>query len=130
MTLLGIDYGSKNVGIAISHGTGFAVPYKVLENTVFLVGAISAICAKEGVERIIIGESHDFHGRPNPINKKIIEFSKMLHQKTKIPLMFQGETLTTQEAKRIQGKGKGIDASAAALILRSYMEKENGMKKV
>jgi len=126
MRYLGIDYGTKKVGIAISDSGGsFAIPYKVLENDNALQTTIKEICKKEGISTIVLGESVDYKNRPNPIMKEITTLRKNLEELLDIPIVFQKEILTTKEAERLQGSNDATDASAAALILRSFLEQRS-----
>jgi len=124
---LGIDYGSKKVGIAISSKEGgFAFPYAILKNTTNLVSQICAICEKEKIQIIVIGESLNYKNEPNPVMEDIVVLKNNIEKECGIRVIFQKETLTTKEAERIQGRKKDIDASAAALILKSYLKRTNG----
>lgn len=126
---MGIDYGEKRIGIALSDEEGkFAFPHSVLKCSTFNVEQIKKICEEKKVQKIIIGESLDYKGRPNPIMKKIEKFRLLLEKGIDLPIIYQPEVLTTKEAERLQSKGKKIDASAAALILSSYIEKEKMLK--
>ena len=126
MRYLGIDYGTKKVGIAISDSGGsFAIPYKVLENDSTLQTTIKEICKKEVILTIVLGESVDYKNRPNPIMKEITTLRKNLEELLDIPIVFQKEILTTKEAERLQGSNDATDASAAALILRSFLEQRS-----
>ncbi|OGD68004.1 hypothetical protein A2996_01185 [Candidatus Campbellbacteria bacterium RIFCSPLOWO2_01_FULL_34_15] len=140
MKYLGIDYGSKNVGIAVSDVDGIlAFPKTVLDNDRNLLKNIKKIIEDDKIGAIVIGESLNFSGEPNVIMKKISPFKKVLENETGLPVYFQTEFFTSKEADRVQGENlKGVrkqdrqkakvrleknDASAAALILRSYLEK-------
>lgn len=126
MRLMGIDYGEKRIGVAFSdESEGFAFAHSVVVNNNKAVGQIKKICQEKNVSKIILGESLDYKGQPNPVMEKIELFKKLLEKETGLPVVFQPEVLTTKEAERIQGKIKKIDASAAALILKSYIEKQN-----
>lgn len=121
---MGIDYGGKRVGIALSDDLGkMAFPYTVLTNSDSLVDQVVAIAEKEGVREIVVGESRNFKGEFNPIMQDIVSFAKLLKNRAKLPLYFEKEFLTSREATHIQGETKEIDASAAALILRSFIDK-------
>lgn len=141
MKYLGIDYGSKNVGIAVSDEEGkMAFARTVLNNDEKLLGEIEKIVQNEKIEEIVLGESLNFAGEPNVIMKKIIPFKKKLEEKFGLPVNFQKELFTSAEAERTQGQSlrnirkgerreksvslKKNDASAAALILRSYLERK------
>ena len=60
--------------------------------------------------------------------KKIKPFKALLEKETGIPVVYQTEILTTKEAERLQGRNGKIDASAAALILKSFIEKSFVLK--
>lgn len=127
---MGIDYGEKRIGIALSDEAGeFAFPHSVIQNhSKNIFSEIAQICREKEVKKIILGQSLDYAGRFNPIMEKIEKFKILLEEKIKLPVIYQTETLTTREAERIQGEVKKIDASAAALILRSFIEKEKMIK--
>ncbi len=126
MRLIGIDYGEKRIGIALSDEQAkFSFPHSVVINNKKTMQEIKKICEINNVSKIILGQSLNYSNQPNPIMEKIELFKDSLEKEIKLPVVYQTETLTTQEAKRIQGKTEKIDASAAALILRSFIEKKN-----
>lgn len=139
MKYLGIDYGLRNVGIAISSEDGsLAFPKIVLDNNKNLLNEIKKIVEEEKIEAIVIGESINFAGEPNTIMKLIVPFKEKLGKEISLPVYFEKELFTSAEAERIQGqnlrtirkgerKAKKVsleknDASAAALILRSFLD--------
>lgn len=125
MKYLGIDYGEKNVGIAVSDdGGNLAFAKVVLKNDKQLLENILKIVSEDKIEVIIIGESKNLNGEDNPIQKKILEFKKILEENVKIPIYLEPEFLTSMEARRLQEDIKKVDASAAALILKSYLAKQ------
>ena len=138
MKHLGIDYGSKRVGVALSDDGGtMAFPYKILPNDMQLVDMVHNICGEENVSAIVIGESHDLSGKPNKIMGSIEEFKRNLEGELDLPIYFQKEFMTTVEARGREGKAENnarkvakagqlsADASAAALILQKYLNKKN-----
>lgn len=128
MKILGIDYGTKKIGIAISDEAGrLAFPYKVILNTSDLTEKILGMCTKENVSAVVIGESRDFEGQPNPVMKKIVPFKKKLEQALGLPVYLEPEFLTSKQARNIQEGSALTDASAAAIILQSYIDKNNKM---
>lgn len=125
MRLLGIDYGRKRIGIAVSDEAGqFAFPLSVISNDKNIIKNIKKICDEKNVGKIILGKSLDYKGKPNPIMEDIEKFKKVLEKEIGLPVDYEPEFLTSQEAKRGPAKPEKIDASAAAIILRSYIEKE------
>ncbi|PIR45155.1 MAG: Holliday junction resolvase RuvX [Candidatus Vogelbacteria bacterium CG10_big_fil_rev_8_21_14_0_10_51_16] len=126
MRFLGIDYGSHRIGLALSdHAAMFSYPHLVLENKGIAraVELVAKICREEEVGLIVVGESLDYKGKENKVMVEIRQFAKLLEEKTGIPLELENETLTSAEAERLQGKNSMHDAAAAAIILRSYLER-------
>jgi len=125
MRLLGIDYGSKKVGLALSDERGvMAFPHSVLPNDEKLLLAIESLVQKEGVGKIVIGHSVNKEGNPNKIQQAIEACILDLTLSLGIPIELERELYTTQEAMRIQGKTMMTDASAAALILNSFIQRQ------
>ncbi len=126
MKYLGIDYGTKRVGLATSDGGGvMAFPLCVIPNTKTLLQDIAAICRHEGIEKIILGESHNFQNLPNPLMKEILPFKELLEKETALVVEFMPEVLSSREAMHLQGDNDQNDASAAAIVLQSYLQKVN-----
>jgi putative Holliday junction resolvase len=124
MRYLGIDYGSKRVGVALSdEGNTFALPHSVIQNSEELVEDLRKIIHENKVGHIILGESKNFKGEDNKIMKDIRNFKEDLENTLNMPVIFEPEFLTSHEAEHIQGKNDMHDASAAALILKSYLER-------
>ena len=121
--VLGIDYGSKRVGIAVSNEDAtFALPFCVLQNSSTLVSEIMAIAKENGVEDIVMGESKDYKGKPNPIHDSILALKRQLED-SNMKVFLEPEFMTSMQAERFQGKHDKLDASAAAIILQSYLDK-------
>ncbi len=126
MRYLGIDYGTKRIGLAISdEGGTMAFPYSILENSKGSLGEIKTICAHESVETVIIGESVGYKGQPNIVKKEIDKFIVALRKVVDMPIIEEREFLSTQQARFYQTKRKHVDDSAAAIILQSYLDRKN-----
>ena len=138
MKYLGIDYGSKKVGLAISDDEGtLAFPYKILKNDLELDDTIHNICGEEEISAIVLGRSHDLSGNPNKIMGSIEEFKQTLEGELDLPVYYENEFMTSVEARGRKGKEKNnsrkvkkgeqgnIDDSAAALILQRYLDRKN-----
>lgn len=123
MRLMGIDYGEKRIGIALSdESVQFAFPHSVIENSPNTIKKIRIICQENKVGKIILGQSLDYKKQPNPIMEKIDKFKAVLEKEIGLLVVYKWEVLTTKEAERVQGRHNKIDASAAALILKSFIE--------
>lgn len=123
MRHLGIDFGEKRVGIALSDEDGkIAFPSAVLTNDENLLKNIVDLCMKNAVETVVMGESRNYQGQINPIMWKIDSFRKQL-ETIGFQVIFEPEFLTSKQASQITGENKMLDASAAALILQSYLNR-------
>lgn len=124
MRFLGIDYGTKRVGIALSdEGGRMAFPHVVLPNDAKLVSALESLIAREQVAEIVIGHSLDRDQTANPVQEGIEALIGDLTLACGLPIHLEPEQYTTQEALRIQGRTDHTDASAAALILNGFLAK-------
>ena len=121
MKFLGIDFGFKNIGLAIAEGS-LAEPFGIVKNE----KQIKRICENLGIEKIVIGISEEKMAR------KTRNFGEKLKRATGLPVEYQDETLTSEEAKKLMVKigkpkkkrQKQADAIAAALILQSYLDQQ------
>ncbi len=128
MKLLGIDYGRKKVGLAVSEGV-IAEPWKVLriKNLESGIENILQIIKTEQIRKVVIGVSE------GGIGGETKEFSRSLSsslRKYNIEIIEWDETFSTQHAQRLsieagikRKKRKEMeDAYSAALILQSYID--------
>ncbi len=122
MKYLGIDYGTKRIGIAVSDDNGeFAFP-KGIVGPASAVAEIAALCEKEKIEGIVIGKSVASNGVENDIVEKAEEFGKKLSAAVQLPIFFQDENFSTVEAHRYQTAAGNRDDSAAAIILQRFLD--------
>lgn len=146
MRLLGIDYGVKKIGLALSdENRKMAFAHSVIANTGMkkVLTKIKQICAKNYVSGIVLGKSLDYKGCPNPIMIEVELFKTALEKELQLTIDYENETLTSAEARRpLDGMRKRpsslnkrrspekkrqaaakIDSAAAALILQSNLDK-------
>lgn len=122
MRHLGIDFGTKRVGLALSDESGtMAFPYRVLTNDKQLCKTLEEIIASEKVERVVIGHSLNKTGKPNPLHQAVEALMLDLTLACGVPIELHPEQYSTQEALRPQGRHADIDAAAATIILNSYL---------
>jgi putative Holliday junction resolvase len=122
--ILGIDYGSKRVGLALSDENGqFAMPLSVIENDDTLMEKIRKIALDNEIGVMVMGESRNYDGKPNSILLDSITLKENLEAEGYI-VHFEPEFMTSVQAERFQGKTDMLDASAAALILQSYLDRD------
>lgn len=124
MKYLGIDYGTKRVGIAVSDDDGsFAFPRTIVP-TIDALAEITTIVTEEKVQHIIIGESVASNGEVNDVQAAVKKFADMLQSKTGIPVHFEREDFSSVEAHRYQTTAGSRDDSAAAIILQRFLDKK------
>lgn len=143
MRILGIDYGTKRIGVAITDERNtLAFPKEIILNDANTFKRFAEILKQEKITDIVIGESVDFSGQLNALSARIEVFTLELKEKFNLPVHKQVEFLTSVEARKSgvnkksmtstqahskikQIKSGRIDASAAALILQRYLDKKN-----
>ncbi len=126
--ILGIDYGTKRVGVALSDPSlQYAIPLVVVQNSPTLVTAIEKLAKESDVKEIVMGESKNYKGEGNSIWAESLEFKKKLEEAGFV-VHLEPEFMTSQQAERFQGQTHLIDASAAALILQSFLDKKKNIR--
>lgn len=127
MRYLGIDYGTKKVGLALSDEAGLmGFPHNTHINTPKLIETVLALIDEKDVGAVVIGESKNNAGDHNVVARAAHAFGKVIEIRADVPVYFEPETYTTQEARRYPDGSRmegspDVDASAAALILSSYL---------
>jgi len=124
MRYLGVDYGSKRFGLALSDEAGtMGFPHAIILNTPRIIEEVCSLIAKENVGVVVIGDSRDLSGRENPIAKDARAFGEQLAKCAGVPVQYESEIFTSAEARRAAEPRAAVDASAAALILTSYLSR-------
>lgn len=130
MKYLGIDFGTKRVGVAVSDDDGrIAFPKEVIEFSTKLPSIIKKLADAEKIKTIIIGESKNFKGEDNPIMPEIMKLRDALVE-AGFGVFLEPEFMTSTQASKIQGDVEKIDASAASIILQSFLDRKNNEKNV
>lgn len=136
--VLGLDYGEKRVGVALSDPTRFlASPHTMIERSsdAEVIQRITAICAQQQVDLIVIGLPLNMNGTRGPAVEKALAFKEQLH--AALPEMAMAtwdERLSTVSAQRVlidagktRQKRKGlVDQIAAQFILQNYLDALSG----
>ena len=138
MRFLGIDYGTKRIGLAISDAGGrLAFPVDMVKNNGELFKKLAGLIGKERINEVVIGESLDFAGLPNALKKEADFFIESLERKFKLPVHREKEFFssfeahdkmgkTAMEARRSKApKTENLDARAAAIILQRFLDRRN-----
>ena len=137
--LMGLDLGSKTVGVALSDPTGLiASPFEIVtrekeDKLRRTLARIEEIIAEYNVKKIILGYPVNMDGSEGERVRKTEEFRDMLIRRTGLDVIFFDERLTTVEAHEIMSDAnvKGIDRKkyvdkiAATIILQSYLDEHS-----
>lgn len=125
MRKMGLDFGTKRVGVALTDELGvMAFPHGVLPNDDHLLERVLALVDEKGVDAIVVGHSKNKDGGDNPVQVKIYQFIENITLDRPIPVHLEPEIYSTQEAIRIQGRNAQTDAAAATIILNSYLMRQ------
>ena len=140
MRVLGIDFGARRVGLAVSDTSGIlARPWKTLthvddsderivEEMTHEVGAL--VADADGLSSIVVGLPLRLDGSPNEQTDRVRTFAEALARATRLPVALQDERLTSREAESLlamrerdwrRRKAK-LDAASAAIILQEYLD--------
>lgn len=101
MRALGIDFGERRIGIALSDPEGrMALPWGVVERQTDrrALHRIADLARSEGVERLVIGEPRGIDGSAGPAVDRVRRFGDRLARITDLPVTWIDETLTTVAA--------------------------------
>ena len=140
MRMMGLDYGSVTVGVAMSDALGYTSQPKetiVREKENHLrrtLAKIAELAEKNEIGLIVLGRPVRMDGTDGTRVARTEEFKDALEKRVSVPIVWQDERLTTVEADEIleemkiprSERKKYIDSIAASIILRDYM---NGEKK-
>ncbi len=133
MRILGIDYGSRRIGVAVCDELGYTaqgVTTITRRNREADLGAIDELVRRFGVERIVIGYPLRLDGSEGIQCEKINRFARRLEARLSLPVTRWDETLSTCEAQELLRQGgvppekrRGmVDRIAAAIILQGYLD--------
>ena len=133
--ILGIDYGEKRLGIAISDETQtVASGLEVYERRSLDddLEHLREVVEHKNVEKIVLGLPLNMDGSYGPKAQEVLQFKQQLEEALKIPVEPVDERLTTQEAERVlleadlsRRRRKEVrDQLAAVLILQGYLDRQ------
>lgn len=137
MRIMGLDYGSVTVGVAISDqllltAQGIETIERKQENKLRrTLARIEELIQEYQVEEIVLGYPKNMNNTVGERGEKTEEFAEMLRKRTGLPVALWDERLTTVSALNILMEGnvrrenrkKVVDKIAASLILQGYLDK-------
>lgn len=136
MRVLGLDYGSKTVGVAVSDPLGFTAQgvetiWRSKENKLRqTLARIEALVSEYQAERIVVGYPKNMNNTVGERAQKALEFKEMIERRTGLPVVMWDERLTTVEAERTlmeagvrrENRKQYLDQMAAVFILQGYLD--------
>ncbi len=125
MSFLGIDFGTKNIGVAISDDNNqIAFPLKTVQNKDFFK-FLDSLLKERKIEKIVVGLPLSLKMQKTQQTDLTLNFFKRLKRKFKGEIVLENEFYTSRQADKLLGDYKKgmIDAVSAALILQSYLDK-------
>lgn len=135
MRYLGLDLGSRTLGMSISDSLGMiASSYKIVrhnEEYERLIEDVYATVQEKKIEAIVLGLPKNMNNSIGPKGELSFQFKEMLEKRLNIPVYLEDERLTTRQAENIlisndasrKKRKKVIDSMAATIILQSYLDK-------
>ena len=139
MRSLGLDLGTKTLGLAITDKLGIiSSPYKVLKYNDInnLIDELLKIIDSEKVDELVLGLPKNMNNSLGFAAERSLEFKKILEKRCALPIYLVDERLSTMEAENIllssdtsrQKRKKVIDAYAASVILDTYIKNKEVFK--
>ena len=136
MRLIGLDYGTKTVGVAVSDELGItAQPLETITRTSSkklrkTLARIESLIKEYDVEKIVLGNPKNMNNTEGDRSVQTEAFKEQLERRTGLPVVLWDERLTTAESERIlisggvrrENRKAVIDQLAASIILQSYMD--------
>lgn len=136
MRILGLDYGSRTVGVAVSDPLGLTAQgletiWRKQENKLRqTLARIEALAEEYQAERIVVGYPKNMNNTIGERALKSLEFKEMLERRTDLPVIMWDERLTTVEANRTlmeagvrrENRKQYMDELAAVFILQGYLD--------
>ena len=136
MRILGLDYGSKTVGVAVSDPLGLTAQkvetiWRKQENKLRrTLARIEELIAEYEVEKIVLGFPKNMNNTVGERADKALEFGEMLKKRTGLEIIMWDERLTTVEADRTlieagvrrENRKQYLDGIAAVFILQGYLD--------
>lgn len=136
MRVLGLDYGSKTVGVAVSDELGITAQgletiQRTQENKLRkTLARIEQLIKEYDVGKIVLGCPKNMNNTEGPRVQATMEFMEMLKRRTGLEVILQDERLTTVSAERVlmesgvrrENRKEVIDKVAAGLILQTYLD--------
>jgi putative Holliday junction resolvase len=133
MKILGLDYGSRRIGIAICDELGMTargVATIARKNREADLDAIAELVRRHGVERIVIGYPLRLDSSEGIQCEKINRFVRRLEMRFSLPVVRWDETLSTKEAEELlrerglnqEKRREVVDRVAASIILQGYLD--------
>lgn len=129
MSLIGIDFGARRIGIAVSDSGVVATPHSVMRNEGDVIAKLGQLARELEAETFVVGIPRRPHAGSG--EQKFRDFADELRQRTCKQVVLWDESLSTVEAmERLRDAGrnrreaqKDIDMHAAAVILQSYLDR-------
>ncbi len=123
MRILGIDYGEKRIGLAISDETGTLARELDIVSPKEFFARIKDVIAEHGVEKIVLGWPLNMSGQETEKTKEVASFKLKVESTAGLPVETIDERLSSVMAGHLPGGGKNVDSLAAQIFLQNYLDK-------
>jgi len=120
MKYLGIDYGSKRIGLSMGNDAEcIAMPLETIENNDEVRNVLRNILRTQNIDAIVVGVPVSFDGKEYSQAAEARAFGEIFKE-LGLPVHFENEMLTSKQSR--DSGATDIDASSAALILQSFLD--------
>ena len=124
MKILGLDYGEKRIGLAISDETLTLARELTILSPKEIWKHLSLIILEHEVTKIVLGWPLNMSGEMTQKTREVESFKRELEEKTGLPVEVIDERLSSQMAQNLPGGLKNVDSLAAQIFLQNYLDKQ------
>lgn len=135
MRIMGLDIGTKTIGVAISDSLGLTAQGLTTirrKNREVDLAVLKKLAQQHGVEQLVVGLPRNMNGTCGPQAARVREFGGKIERELGLPVYFYDERLTTVAADRVlleadlsrKRRRKVVDQVAASLILQGFLDRQ------
>jgi len=139
MTVLGVDYGRRRIGLAITDALEMiASPLKTIPNDSRCIPELREIVGGKAVDTVVVGLPLRMDGTLGPAGQEVLQFAERLRKEIPAPVETFDERLTTRQAERAMlahdltraRRAARIDQMAAQIMLQGYLDSRKSRRRI
>jgi putative holliday junction resolvase len=127
MRILGLDYGTKRIGVAVSDESQMLARELDIVPAAKIYDYLSTILQEYEIEKIVIGLPLNMSGQSTEKTREAEQFAQLVAERCQVPVDMMDERLSTSMAQQITHQSSQLDSLAAQIILQNYLNKQKSI---